>query len=108
MEGRTSSNTHLRGLNASKHFKTWEIKKMTTVEEIIERNTKKIEAFIDGDGESVTIGGIVIIRVDCTSWKYRIYIGTLTMYADDIEIRGCVAYFTKKGDLVACMTLMEE
>ena len=81
---------------------------MTTIEEIIAKNTKKIEAFIDGDGESVAIGGTVIIRVDCRYWKYRIYAGTLIMYADDIDILGCLAHIRKNGDMVGSITLMEE
>ena len=81
---------------------------MTTIEEIIAKNTKKIEAFIGGDGESVAIGDIVIIRVDNKYWKYRIYAGTLIMYADDIDILGCLAHIRKNGDMVGSMSLMEE
>lgn len=81
---------------------------MTTIEEIIAKNTKKIEAFMEGDGESVAIGGIVIVRVDNKYWKYRIYAGTLIMYADDIDILGCLAHIRKNGDMVGSMSLMEE
>lgn len=81
---------------------------MTTVEETIAENTKKLEAFIDGDGESVAIGGIVITKVDRRYWKYCIHTGTLIMYADDIDALGCVAQIRKKGDMVGSISLVEE
>lgn len=81
---------------------------MTTIEEVIAKNTKKIEAFIGGDGESVAIRDIVIIRVHNRYWKYRIHIGSLIMYADDIDVMAGLAHIRKNGDMVGSITLMEE
>jgi hypothetical protein len=81
---------------------------MATTEEIIANNTKKIQAFIDGDGESVAIGDVVIIRVHRRYWKYSIHIGRLIMYADDIDFLGCFAQIRRDGVMVGSISLIGE
>lgn len=83
---------------------------MTTIEEIIAKNTELLEAVINRDVESARVSGITVSRVDIATWKFAFKSEGLRVYGDEIEILdvGGIAYLMDNGTTIALLSLMEE
>lgn len=81
---------------------------MATINEIIAKNTEKLEAIINGNVESVTVAGVVVSRFNALDTKYHFDAGHLLAYGDDLEIEGNFAYLMQDKIMVVSLTLMEE
>lgn len=81
---------------------------METTKAIIAKNVKNLVAVINGHVESATIAGIEAFRVDFIGFKFRFEVGSISVYADEIEVLGCVAHLKSGGIVFASISLMEE